>query len=241
MRKIISATLLAIALIYGCIQGALWQYDRYETRHDRNQLIIANSSKSVIPESQIATAINSNKSEKIAWRTLRLNGNFQPEKELLIRNRYHEGKYGFGVVTLFKSNSGEMYWVDRGWVIAGENAQTPPVTQKVNDQAVEITTRIRVESLENQIKGSVFAVPGSTNTQLQKWNSEQVVSTAPVYLDLISSSNPSFIPNIPAELPEISDGPHLAYSFQWLLFSLLVIFAWYLVVKEERQVHPEKL
>lgn len=241
MRKIISATLLALALIYGCIQGALWQYDRYETRHDRNQLIINNSTLPEVAEAEIAAALNSKQPEKIAWRTLKLSGNFQPEKELLIRNRYHEGKYGFGVVTLFKSSSAELYWVDRGWVIAGENAQTPPITQPVDDQSVEITARIRVENLENQIKGSVFAVPGSANTQLQKWDSEQVVSTAPVYLDLISSSNPSFVPEIPAELPEISDGPHLAYSFQWLLFAFLVIFAWYLVVKEERKNQLEKL
>lgn len=237
MRKIISATLLAVALIYGCIQGAQWQYDRFQLRHASNELIRNNISLPAISERQLQQSDQS----KIAWREARLSGSFIPEKQLLIRNRYHDGKYGFGVVTLFKSDLGKIYWVDRGWVAAGENAQTPPVTQAVTTENLTIVARVRIENLENQLRGSVFAVPGSQSNQLEKWSSQESVETEQIYLDLISASNAKFNPAVPATLPEISDGPHLAYSFQWLIFAGLVVLAWFLVIREERRYQTEKL
>lgn len=237
MRKIATATFLAIALIYGCIQGSLWQYDRYQVRHASNELIKSNIVKPALSEYEL----NGSTKNEIAWRTIELIGKFVPEKELLIRNRYHEGKYGFHVVTLFESNSGARYWVDRGWVIAGANAQTPPKTQKVNSDQVSITARVRVEDIENQIRGSVFAAPGRGSNELEKWNEAEKISTSDEYLDLITSNNPAYTPEVPAALPEISDGPHLAYSFQWLLFAFLVVLAWFMVVREEKRAQTEKL
>jgi cytochrome oxidase assembly protein ShyY1 len=237
VRKIFAASALAMLLIFGCVQGANWQYERHQLRHAKNELIKQNAVLKEIPES----AIDFSNFRNYAWRIITLSGHFVPEKELLVRNRYHEGKYGFGVVTLFKSDSERVFWIDRGWVVAGKDAQTPPVTQKVTDEKVSITARIRVENIENQISGSVFAVPGQSQAKLEKWNSELAVKTAPFYLDLITAGNPRFTPDAPTALPEISDGPHLAYTFQWIIFAFLVVLAWFLVIREERKAQLEKL
>jgi cytochrome oxidase assembly protein ShyY1 len=74
-----------------------------------------------------------------------------------------------------------------------------------------------------------------------KWNSEQAIQTEPIYFDLISSSDSEITPKVATALPELSDGPHLAYSFQWILFIFLVIFAWYLVIREDRRAQTPKL
>ena len=238
MRRFVTITALALALIFGCFQGALWQYDRYQVRHANNDLIRNNVAKTLISE----ISLSSSKESEIAWRRIELVGAFDPSKEFLIRNRYHEGKYGFGVVTLFTSESGKKYWVDRGWVIAGKDAQTPPSVQKITNEKVQITAHVRVQDIESQVQGSVFAIPGSNSTpKLTKWNVDQSVATEPIYFDLISSSNSTFTPDVPTPLPELSDGPHLAYSFQWILFIFLVAFAWYLVIREDRKAQTVKL
>lgn len=238
MRKILTATALAVALIYGCIQGALWQYDRHQVRHDKNSIILANINKPAITESQL---INLNDTKR-AWRETEITGSFIPTKEILVRNRYHEGKYGFGVITLFKSEQDNFFWVDRGWVVAGKDATTPPITTPVTGDKVEILARVRIANIENQIAGSVFAVPnGKDGKQLEKWNETGSVTTQDFYLDLISTSNPQFDPEVPSTLPEISDGPHLAYSLQWLIFAFLVALALFLVIREERKAQSEKL
>jgi len=237
MRRLIAVTALALGLIYGCAQGALWQFDRYQVRHANNELIRTNTTLTSIGESDLEKL----PSTQIAWRTIALSGNFLPEKQILIRNRYHEGKYGFGVLTLFESTQGKKYWVDRGWVIAGKDAMTPPVVQPVTTETVEIKSYVRIENLESQIRGSVFALPSKNASQLERWNKDQAVASEPFFFDLISSSNAAFTPAVPTALPELSDGPHLAYSFQWVLFIFLVIFAWYLVIREDRRNQSTKL
>ena len=47
-------------------------------------------------------------------------------------------------------------------------------------------------------------------------------------------------PDVPTLLPELSDGPHLAYSVQWILFAGMVLFGLYLVIREERRPQAEK-
>ena len=239
MRRLITVSTLALLLIFGCVQGALWQYERYETRHANNELIRKNISIAALLSED---DLSSKTSSEISWRSISLEGNFDPSKEFLIRNRYHEGKYGFGVITLFISDSGKRYWIDRGWVIAGKDAQTPPVIQKVDSLPIEITARVRTSEIESRVQGSVFALPGADSTRkLVKWNSEQAIETEPIYFDLISSSNPEVTPEVATALPELSDGPHLAYSFQWILFIFLVLFAWYLVIREDRKTQAPKL
>lgn len=238
MKRIVGASFLALILIALCIQGARWQFDRHEVRHAKNDLIRANIAKPPIEELALTT-LGSN---EVAWRSIALTGRFIPDSEILIRNRYHEGKYGFGVITLFESSSGKRYWVDRGWVVAGKDALTPPDVKAVSSETVLLEGRVRAESIESQIAGTVFAVPNNIGeSQLARWNNEKSITTEPFYFDLIKVSNEAFNPDVPTLLPELSDGPHLAYSVQWILFAGLVLFGLYLVIREERKVQEEKL
>ncbi len=50
MRRFVTITALALALMFGCFQGALWQYDRYQVRHANNDLIRNNVVKTLITE-----------------------------------------------------------------------------------------------------------------------------------------------------------------------------------------------
>ena len=230
-RRIIGVSLLAILLILGCARASIWQFDRYQVRHSNNQLIERNLAKPAIDENGL-----SGNPTSIAWRTINISGNFIPEKEILVRGRYHQETYGYGVVTLFRSSSGKSYWVDRGWVRAGEDATTPPVTERVTNEVTTITARVRIEGLERQVAGALFALPQANGAStLQRWNQSQSTATESIYFDLVSSTNPTFTPQFPTEVPVLSDGPHLAYSFQWLLFALFVAFGWFLVMREERR------
>lgn len=236
MKRLIALLLLALTLFALCIQGARWQFDRYETRHARNELIRANIAKPEIDEEELLRM----SSDQKAWREIALSGRFRPETEILVRNRYFQERYGFGVVTLFESIGGKLYWVDRGWVEPGPDAQTPPTTKQVTNSYTSIRARVRIEDIENQVGGSVFAIPTSNGSKrLQVWNSQNSIQTEPIYFDLISSTTPEFNPVYPNTLPALSDGPHLAYTFQWLFFAGLVVFGFVILVREDRKVQAE--
>lgn len=237
MRRVLAASIVALLAFAFCIQGARWQFERYEVRHAKNELIRANLSKTSITESELFAL----PSDESAWRQIQISGKFIPENEILVRGRYNQGLYGFGVVTLFESESGRKYWIDRGWAKAGPNAKTPPITRKLDNRLFELTGRVRVETIESQISGTVFALPGQDGSaRLAKWDNDGSINTEPFYFDLIAANFSEFTPDAPTQLPELSDGPHLAYTVQWILFAGLVLFGLFLVIREERRAHSTK-
>lgn len=230
MKRFLGLTVLAVILIAICLQAASWQYDRHVKRSTYNSLIEANLDRPLLQEAQLASL----SIEDISWRELQLIGNFEPRKEILVRNRYNNGEYGFGVVTLFRSNTGRNYWIDRGWTKAGPDAKTPPKTQPVDNSQVTILGRIHTDRIDRQIGGTLFAVPsGNGSSELRQWDNQEQIKTEPIYLDLIAVDNQAFLPLSPTLIPALSDGPHIAYTFQWVIFALLVLFGYVLVIRED--------
>ena len=210
-------SLVALALILLCIWAAQWQYQRGVDRHHRNFLIAENI---VAPEISIAQAeLNLIKNE---WRTVSTTGEFDATQTILIRNRYFEGKYGFEFLTLFENTLGQKFWVDRGWIIAGKDAITAPIIPTTPLGEVSLAGRMRLDT--SLPRGSFFALPTNGIGLISKWNAQNEVSTQPFYLDLLSGSTPALTPAVTAQLPELSDGPHMAYALQWLFFGGLVIY-----------------
>lgn len=215
-------TLVALALIALCLIAAQWQYNRGVDRHHRNFLIEQNIAAPVI--SLAAAEKNLTKNE---WRTVTIEGSFDADQTILIRNRYFEGKYGFEFLTLFTSADQQKFWIDRGWVIAGKNALTAPNVPNPPTGVVTITGRLRLDT--SLPRGSFFALPATGEGLVSKWNAQQEVETESFYIDLLSGSRPELTPAVSAQLPELSDGPHMAYALQWLFFGGLVGYGRFLI------------
>lgn len=215
-------TLVALALIVLCVWAAQWQYHRGVDRHARNTIIEERIARDAIELGQIDSVLANNE-----WQSIVTTGSFDEEKQILLRNRYSEGKYGYEVLTLFTSTSGEKFWVDRGWVQAGATATTPPEVSSVPAGEVTITGRFRLDS--SLPRGSFFALPGSGEDLVSELNAQSQLNTEKYYLDLLSGSEPSLTPAVTAQLPSLSDGPHMAYALQWLFFGGLVIYGRFLI------------
>ena len=210
-------TIIALGLVLLCIWAANWQYTRGVDRHARNNVIEERIAQSPIELSaRDADPVNNE------WQSVSTNGRFDSNQQILLRNRYSEGKYGYEVLTLFTSNSGEKFWVDRGWVQAGATATTPPEVTKVPESDVSITGRFRLDS--SLPRGSFFALPGDGQGLVSELNAQSQLDTEKFYIDLLSGSDPSLTPAVPAQLPPLSDGPHMAYALQWLFFGGLIVY-----------------
>jgi surfeit locus 1 family protein len=156
------------------------------------------------------------------WQRITTTGRFDSTQQILLRNRYWEGKYGYEVLTLFTNTSGEKFWVDRGWVKAGATATTPPEVTAVPAGDVSITGRFRLDS--SLPRGSFFALPATGEGLVSELNAQSQLNTEKFYIDLLSGSEASLTPAAPAQLPPLSDGPHKAYALQWLFFGGLIVY-----------------
>ena len=217
-------TLMALVLVLLCLWAAQWQYQRGFDRHARNTLIQEQSQLPAIDINDLGANI-----QEFEWRQISLQGSFDDSNQILLRNRYNDGVYGFEQLTLFLFD-GKKIWVDRGWIKAGSDATIPPKLQPTQEQQVNITGRLRLDSSLPQ--GKFFAVTNDANRNLvSQLDARKGVQTEEFYVDLISSSDTTMNPDVPVELPELSDGPHMAYALQWVFFAGLVIYGRRLIRK----------
>ena len=217
-KNSIFKSLVALLLVTLCLIAANWQYQRGVDRHAKNFKIEANSKLPSIPLDNVRDF------EANEWRTVTALGVFDTAHEVLLRNHYSDdGVYGFEYLTLFKTND-KSFWVDRGWVKAGASAAARPDIPSTPTTPVTITGRLRLNSALPH--GSFFALPSSGNL-LSAWNLRAKVKTEPYYIDLISGD--SVTPDVPAQLPELSDGPHMAYALQWIFFAGLIVYGRFLI------------
>lgn len=206
-----------------------WQFQRGLDRHARNNII---ASRIELPEITLGQAASNPQEHE--WQTVRASGRFNLTKQILLRNHYNEGAYGFELLTEFVSQDGMKFWVDCGWVKAGATATAQPKLPTLPVQPVSITGRLRLDSSLPQ--GAFFAIPSSHSSGLiAKANAQTGESTSGFYIDLLQGSLPSLTPTVPAELPELSDGPHMAYAVQWLLFAALIGYGRWLIRRESLQ------
>ena len=210
-------TIVALGLVFLCLVAADWQYTRGVDRQARNNVIEERIARSPIELNSRDTVLDNNE-----WQSITTTGRLDSTQQILLRNRYWEGKYGYEVLTLFTNTSGEKFWVDRGWVKAGATATTPPEVTAVPAGDVSITGRFRLDS--SLPRGSFFALPATGEGLVSELNAQSQLNTEKFYIDLLSGSEASLTPAAPAQLPPLSDGPHKAYALQWLFFGGLIVY-----------------
>lgn len=215
--KAILKSAIALLLIAGCLWASQWQFQRGIDRQDRNQAIESQLELATVGLKEIDRDF-----ANFEWRTVSASGSFDSTKQILLKNRYFEGVYGYEVLTRFTADDGRSFWVDRGWVKAGKDATTAPEVTAPPIGQVLITARLRLDRSLPQ--GAFFALPESGGGMISKLNAQADSNSEGFYLDLLSGSVPSLTPTVAAQVPELSDGPHLAYSLQWIFFAGLIIY-----------------
>lgn len=218
---------VALLLILLCVWAAQWQFNRGLDRQARNDAVEENTARPVEPLAALASNVAAHE-----WQTTTITGSFDTTQQILLRNRYFEGVYGFQLLTRFETQDGKSFWVDCGWVKAGPNALTPPIIPELPTDEVTIEGRLRLDS--SLPRGAFFALPtdgsGGLISQANAQSQSQV--SEKFYIDLLKGNQPSLTPAVAAELPELSDGPHMAYALQWVFFGGLVVYGRILIRRD---------
>lgn len=209
---------LALVLVATCVWLGMWQHDRYEHRAATNERI---SQTTDMKPAAIETvmAVGEDPSEEQVWSLVTVVGRYDPAGEVLIRNRSHEARAGFEVITPLVMGDGTAVLVNRGWVPAsGEGAGTPPEVPGAPTGEIEVTGRVRASESAvsgfNQVEGT---------HQARTVNTEQIADI--VDYDLVGG----YIMELdPAEgfsaMPVIHERSwqNFAYAYQWWMFALMI-------------------
>ena len=89
---------LVVAFAIGCGLLSWWQFARREETARASALIAANTTAAPVPLDRLLPSLTAY-DPRDRWRTVRAEGEYLPQRQLLVRNRVQNGNPGYEVLT----------------------------------------------------------------------------------------------------------------------------------------------
>jgi surfeit locus 1 family protein len=242
-RDRILPTVLVIAASAVCVRLGIWQLDRLSQRREFNRHVTAvrEMPELTLPSSEILV--------EEEYRAARVTGTYVFDDQVAIRNQFHNGEYGFHLVTPLVlgtaqgSGAGvrQAVLVDRGWIPATGNSSPADWAKYDVLGSVSVEGVVRLSQLPPSFAGLAEPTPPADQGKVDFWTVIDVgrlqkqigYAVLPVYVQQVASANPSD-PPIPEPLVlDLSEGPHLGYAIQWFGFAALFAVGYPLYVRRQ--------
>lgn len=234
-----AATLGVLLVAAVCIRLGFWQLDRLEQRRARNAAFReAQTFPPVSLDSALLVGL-ARDPERFVNRRVRLRGEWDAERTLVLRGRAQGGRPGVHLVTPLRiPGSGVAVLVNRGWVPSPDAATVDPAPfAEPGLREVEGLVQ-RIPSTGNRGAPSVSRGGGLTFQRLDRAALRDRLSypVLPVYLQRVPNAAPSasVLPQ-PVPLPDLGEGPHLGYAVQWFSFAAIALIGWGVVAFRHRR------
>lgn len=218
-----------------------WQFSRQEEVSAQNRIVEKNYDASPVALESLLQVDQSWKPE-MEYRPVKLSGQYT-DLVYLIRNRPYDGNPGFLQLAEFRTKSGNSFWIERGWLPTGNLQDSPDAIPSLDSNPREIIVRLRKAEAQSD-RSAPEGQLANIDLQLAsaKLDSANVYTQA--YGRLVTESNP--LPRgIDLGKPELSEGNHLSYALQWIVFGLMAIGAVMWNINQDRRrtagLPPKKL
>lgn len=227
-RRWLGFAAVVLLLLAICVRAGMWQMDKHDARVADNRVARANlvadprPLEDVVPPGGAVAPADE-------WATVRAQGVYDVENEIIVRFSTRDGAPGVDVVTPLLLDDGSAVLVDRGWIQTLNNGERPDVVPAPPSGEVEVVGWVRPDS------GARDEAVTPVDQQVRAINSEAVGSSLgldlrPGYVNLQEQTGGTdALATEP--LPDLGQGPHFFYAFQWWFFGLLALvgyfwFAW---------------
>lgn len=220
---------LAIAVM---ISLGFWQLRRLDERRAYNQKLDERTAASTADLSELAPRTERDV-DAVEYRPVRLTGSFHTSDDVLIGYRSLHGVSGHHVVTPLVLADGTAVLVNRGWVPAHFAEDWPVPDAAAPRGAVEVTGYVRA----SQTRGS-FGPRDPDSGELRLVSRVDIDRIArqidepvrPFWLQMQAPVPADGIP-APVPLPDLGEGNHLSYAFQWFIFATGSGVGWLILLR----------
>ena len=174
----------------------------------------------------LSTIANPDPAE-LQWRPVGVKGTYLTDEQVLIVNRSQQGRAGSNVVTPMRLEDGRVVLVIRGFIGLDQNPPAPPTG------TVRVVGTVRAG--EQRRTGQSADSPGEL-TEFLRLDIDRIAEQTdgevmPVAVAVEASDPVDDASLTPLTLPELSEGPHLSYAIQWIIFAVAVLVGWVLAVR----------
>jgi hypothetical protein len=225
---------LTLVLVFttACVFLSKWQFDRQAEVVATNSRIASSYAAEPRVLEEIL-AIDQTWNSALEFRSVLVSGQYIPDQSYLVRNRPYNAYPGFLQLVAFQTDGGSVIWVERGWLPTGSKSDSPDEVPAVDSTHRQLTLRLR----PSEPALDRTAPPGQLSSINLESASSELVETdifTQAYGRLISE-----YPELPTGQkigkPELSEGNHLSYAMQWILFGLMAIGAVLWTISQERR------
>lgn len=246
--------ILVLAFTYAAFSFlAPWQLGKNKDKNAFNQRLEQSLQTDPAPITDVIPGDGESVGVEKEWTRVALQGQFLPDKEVLLRNRPVESAHSYQSLTPFRLDGGQTVLVHRGWVAVEGDGAAPRLKSAPNGE-VKVTGFIRmsegVPDAEPTESQGFTQVTGMSTKQISEATDEDLAAD---YVQLDSESvdrlngmagGDGDAPDLQAlPLPHLDGGTNLSYGIQWIAFGILapVGLGWfvYAEMRERRREREE--
>lgn len=231
-----AAGVLVIALV--CVRLGFWQLERQQQRDARNAALEVALQLPALQLQGDSLAAVFARPDRYLYRRVRLQGQYQPQEEVVLRGRSLNGAPGVHLVTPLRlSADAGIVLVNRGWV-ASSDASTVDPRPFVEPGHRTVEGILQPFSPGGDVREALIEVDGETVRTVQRLNHEVLSAAGGArLLPLLVHELPGSAPEPPVRhgIPALDRGPHLGYAFQWFSFAAIAILGFALMFHLSRR------
>lgn len=224
---------LAVAVLF--VSLGFWQLRRLEQRRAENRQITSNMAVDVAPLDTTLADVG-NDPEALSYRRVAVRGRYRPADEVLLTPRSNGRTAGHHVLTPLEIAPGQAVLVNRGWVPFADDR--PPIAAAGPPAADVDVTGIIIPTTPAARFGSPDG--GSRLTYLSSPDVDRIqpqtdLTLYPFSLLLVDQEPPAGQLPIPGAPPDVSEGSHESYAWQWFSFTAIVLIGYPLLIRRSLQ------
>lgn len=228
--------LVAVVFAVACAFLSNWQFSRNAERAGQLALVERNYDAEPVPlDTAIPAGAEFDRGDE--WLPVEVVGEYLADEQLLVRNRAHGGTAAFEVLVPFRTESGRVLAINRGWVPPGSEQRLPDEVPEPPRGEVTVVARLRPgEPLPASGRSADEGQVPTINLPLVADLVDPAIATdleLGAY-GLMASEDPAPAARPRAvEAPSEDPGPHLSYAIQWILFAIMgFVFIGYVIHTE---------
>ena len=228
-------------LIASFIAAGFWQLDRLGVRQDENRVV---ESRIDTPATDL-DAVRDLEAELAEFLPVALSGTYALDRQILVANRSDEGTPGFWAWTVFETGAGDEVIVNRGFVPRTIVVGTPGALPLESIDPVE--PNVAIQGLLR--RGIASGRLSNDGTEISRPDAELAATALgldgaldpDLYVELVIQE-PAQETGLPSRVPppDLSEGPHRSYAFQWFTFALLGVVGYAAVLLRIRRGDPSR-
>ena len=224
---------LALAVAVVCCVLGRWQWHRRQDRLAANAPLAQNYDA---PPRAVADVLpaGAELDAQDAWTPVRVEGTYNTGATVLVRNRPRDEQTGYDVLVPLVLADGGALLVDRGWVPAGSSSERPDSVPAPPQGRVSVVARLR--PWEPVKRGDVPAGQVASIAAGEVGRQTAAAGAPPLlggYAVLAAETPAPAQAPLPADRPDVDEGPHLAYTVQWFGFALTALVVWVVAGRRE--------